>query len=160
MPGVQIGMNLTTTIPETEIASSGKAFNVLDTCTDHRGRVWMFVHANGAITAAGYVVIVDELGEAVMVTATNAALGDRLGVAPYAFADNDYGWVQVYGVCDAIRTSAAAVANTGLLTTATAGALDDTAGTDQIGGLWLTTATGGAATGPGFLNWPMITVVT
>lgn len=107
---------------------------------------WMYVRASGAITAAGYVVSIDENFSAAMVSTSNDAEGDLVGVAPVAFADGDYGWVQVSGVC-VVRVAANAAANVTLNTTATAGELDDdgAAGSMRIDGLVLTTANGGAA---------------
>jgi hypothetical protein len=97
-----------------------------------------------------------------MITSTNAAagagVGFQVGVPAVAMAVNAYGWFQVYGRCN-IRTSAAAAVGTQLNTTATAGALDDTltaATTSQLVGITLTTATGGAAAGAGFVSWPSV----
>lgn len=122
------------------------------------GTEWMFVQANGAITGAGYVCTVDETFQAAMLSTSNDAGGDTVGVAGTDFADNDYGWVQVLGPC-VIRVAASAAANVGLNTTGTAGQLDDdgTAGSFDIDGLILTTANGGAAgTAAGFLNYPKL----
>lgn len=122
------------------------------------GSEWMFVQASGAITGAGYVVTVDEAFQAAMVSTSNDAGGDTIGVAGVAFADDDYGWVQVLGPC-VIRVAASAAANVGLNTTATAGQLDDdgTGGSFDVDGLILTTANGGAAgTAAGFLNYPKL----
>ena len=120
------------------------------------GTEYMYVQANGAVTGAGYVVQVDETFQATMISTSNDAGGDTIAVAPVAFADNDFGWVQVLGPC-VVRVSASAAANVRLNTTATAGQLDDdgTAGAFAITGLVLTTANGGAAgTAAGNLNYP------
>lgn len=122
------------------------------------GTEWMFVQANGAITGAGYVCTVDETFQAAMISTSNDAGGDLVGVAGTDFADNDYGWVQVLGAC-VVRVAANAAANVGLNTTATAGQLDDdgTAGSFDINGLVLTTANGGAAaTAAAMLNYPSV----
>lgn len=154
-----IGFNPTATIADGDLGSSGKGFSLLDVTTDHQGRQFLFVHASGAITAAGYVVVIDEAGEAALLTLANAGVGDRLGVALGAFADNDYGWVQIYGVCAAIQVSASCAANTLLNSTATSGQVDDATGAtlDAIAGMWLTTARGGTAgTAPGILSYPYL----
>ncbi len=120
------------------------------------GKEFMFIQANGAITGAGYVCQVDETYQATMVSTSNDAGGDPVGVAPAAFADNDYGWVQVLGPC-VVRVAASAAANVRLNTTATAGQIDDdgTAGAFAILGLVLTTANGGAAgNAAGILSYP------
>lgn len=122
------------------------------------GKEYMWVQANGAITGAGYVCTVDESFQAAMLSTSNDAGGDLVGVPGVAFADNDYGWVQVQGPC-VVRVAASAAANVGLNTTATAGQLDDdgTAGSFDIVGLVLTTANGGAAaTAAAMLNYPTV----
>lgn len=120
------------------------------------GTEWVYVQASGAITGAGYVVTIDETYQAAMLSTSNDAGGDLVGVAGAAFADNDYGWVQVLGPC-VIRVAASCAANVGINTTGTAGQLDDdgTSGSFDISGMVLTTANGGAAgTAAGMLNYP------
>lgn len=148
----------------TETFTAGSAVNVFppfELGTRMRGAdgsEWMFVQANGAVTGAGYVCTVDETFQAAMLSTSNDAGGDLVGVAGVAFADNDYGWVQVLGAC-VVRVAASAAANVGLNTTATAGQLDDdgTAGSFDILGLVLTTANGGSAgTAAGMLSYPTV----
>jgi hypothetical protein len=125
---------------------------------------WMYVRAAGAITGAGYVVVIDPYVannpyDAAMVTNTNGLRGLPVGVAGTAFADNAFGWVQVKGPCQ-IRTGVAS-ANVEMTTTTTAGELDDAAGTGtkEILGLVLTTArTGSAGNTAGYLSYPTIYV--
>lgn len=127
--------------------------------TKDDGTEWMYVHANGAISA-GDVVLIDESFEADSIDTTNSAsgFGQPCGVASVAFADNEYGWVQIYGVCSAIGVLDAAAANVAINTTATAGKLDDdaTAGAEVVTGIVLTTAEGTGLTAPGFLNYPIV----
>lgn len=126
-------------------------------------KIYMYVKASGAITGAGYVVDIDGSAfTAVMSTTTTAApgtgQGKSVGVAPLAFANNDYGWVQVYGP-GLVRVAASCAAYTNLNTTATAGQIDDdaTTGARQINGLVLDVANGGSAgTAAGWINWPRI----
>ena len=126
------------------------------------GKAYVYVQANGAITGDGYVVTMDESFQAAMLTTSNDALGDKIGVVDCAFADNEYGWVQVYGPCG-IRTEQDAAANGRLAATADAGQVDDasTVGTLYIEGMVLGTATGGAdaVNTTGSLNWPAISTV-
>jgi hypothetical protein len=122
------------------------------------GDEWIYVQADGAITAAGYVVKIDETFQAALVTTSNDDEGDLVGVANDAFADNDFGWVQIKGAC-VIRVAASAAANTELNTTATGGQLDDdaTVTARKIRGAYLTTANGGAAaTAAGYLHYPYV----
>lgn len=138
--------------------TDGKSFGLGDRHVAHDGKEYVYVQADGAVTAAGYVVVIDETYQAVMVSTSNDARGDLIGVALAAFADNDYGWVQVKGPAS-VRVAASAAANARLNTTATAGQLDDdgTAGAFEILGLVLTTVNGGsAATAAGLLNYPSI----
>jgi hypothetical protein len=131
--------------------------------TSQGTKIYVYVRASGAITGAGYVVDISAPGFlAVQTTTTTAApgtgTGKLVGVAPLAFANNDYGWVQVFGPAS-VRVSASAAAYTTLNTTATAGQIDDdaTTGARRIDGIVLTTANGGAAaTAAGVLNWPRI----
>jgi hypothetical protein len=121
------------------------------------GREYIYVQANGAISAND-VVIIDENFQADQIDTTNSAgaVGDKAGVAPVAFADNDYGWIQIYGACT-INVATSCAANTKLNTTATGGRVDDdaTAGAETILGL-VTTAAEASNTAAGMLNYPMI----
>lgn len=121
------------------------------------GAEWVYVQANGAITAAGYVAAITEAFQAAMATNTVAGYGNIIGVAGVAFADNDYGWLQIKGPAS-IRVAASCAANVAITTTTTAGQLDDAAGTGTktITGIALTTANGGSAgTAAGVLNYPV-----
>lgn len=124
---------------------------------------YIYVQANGAITGAGYVCDIDGSNfDAAMCTTTTTApgtgAGKPVGVARVAFADNDYGWLQIYGP-GTIRVSASCAAYTIINSTATAGQLDDdaTAGAEVIDGIVLDTANGGsAAVAAGFINYPKV----
>lgn len=126
------------------------------------GKAYVYVQATGAITGDGYVVVLDEAFQAALVSTSNDVAGDKLAVADTDFADNEYGWVQVYGPCG-IRTEQDAAANGRLTATADAGQVDDAgaAGTLYIAGMNLGTATGGAdaVNTTGSLNWPIFAVV-
>lgn len=126
------------------------------------GKCYVYVQASGAITGDGYVVVLDEAFQAAMVSTSNDVLGDKIGVVDVAFADNDYGWAQVYGPCG-IRTEQDAAANGRLTATADAGQVDDAgaAGTLYIQGMIVGTATGGAdaVNTTGSLNWPVFSTV-
>ena len=126
-------------------------------------KIYIYVRANGAITGDGYVCDIDGSNyDAAMCTTTTTApgtgAGKPVGVARAAFADNDYGWLQVFGP-GTVRTLASCAAYTIINSTATAGALDDdaTSGAEVIDGLVLDVATGGAAASTaGFINWPRV----
>lgn len=126
-------------------------------------KIYLYVHAAEAITGAGYLCVVDSDGEAEMAdttsTAPGAGAGMRCGAAQSAVADNEWFWIQVYGK-GSLRTLASAALGTRLNSTATAGAVDDdgTTGAEEIAGLSLGTATGGAeATNTdAYFNFPRV----
>jgi hypothetical protein len=112
---------------------------------------FVYGRANGAVTGLGYVCLEQTGFDFVMATVTTSAPGasgpgSRVGAAQAALADNEYGWFQIYGK-GSLRTAASAAIGTRLNTTATGGQVDDdgTASSEQILGLVLLTATGGAA---------------
>lgn len=126
-------------------------------------QMFMYVKAGEAITAAGYMCVVDTAFVAEMVdttsTAPGAGAGRPCGAAMAAIASGGYGWIQIYGKA-AVRTLASAAVGTSLNSTATAGALDDdaTAGAEVIHGVGLGTATGGAeaTNADAFLTFPYV----
>lgn len=156
-----IGANPLDTIPAAEIRN-GRGFSLGDTYVDNAGKAWVFCIAGGAITGAGYVVVIDEAYSALQLSTSNDARGDLVGVAAVAVTSGDYFWAQRNGVCDNIQVLASCAANARLNTTATAGALDDdgTSTTFQIDGMVLTTARAASqGNAPGMLNWPIIGAV-
>jgi len=124
---------------------------------------YIYVRASGAITGPGYVADIDGSAftatmSTTTTTAPGAGQGKPVGVARVAFADTEYGWLQIYGA-GTVRVSASAAAYTALNSTATAGQLDDdaTAGAEVINGVALDVANGGAAgLVAGFLSWPTV----
>lgn len=127
---------------------------------------YIYGRANGAITGLGYLCLEQTGFDFVMATLTTSAPGSsgpgsRAGAAQAALADNEYGWFQIYGK-GSLRTLASAAAGTRLNTTATGGAVDDdgTASSEQIIGLVLKTATGGAeaTNSDAIFNYPVVGV--
>lgn len=123
------------------------------------GGVFVYAHALGAITAND-VVLLDETWEADQLDTTNSAtgFGQQVGVSRATFADNDYGWIQIAGVNDAINCGTGCVQNVAINSTATAGRIDDdaTVGAEVITGLVITTTEVTGNTAPGYLNYPTI----
>lgn len=142
----QIGINPTQldTLP---LFTLNALFSAVD--TDGEKEYVYVQYGAGGSTGAGYAMVIDALGGAVMVTTTNAApgtgTGKRCGVAMAAAAANQYGWLQIKGK-GVVRCAAAVAVWTRMNTTATAGALDDdaTTGARAIDGIALHTAAGGA----------------
>ncbi len=125
--------------------------------------VWTFVKlGTGGVTGAGFVVVFDEDFLAVMMSNDTGAAGDKIGVWAAAVAlVNNYGWVQVYGTCDAMQVAASAAANVALASTSasTPGVLDDATGslTKNITGVVLTTARAASqGNAPAVLNYPVV----
>lgn len=122
--------------------------------------------ANGAITARGYACVERTAFDFSMITVTlttpgTAGPGARVAVAQAALADNENGWFQIYGK-GPLRTLASAAIGTRLNSTGTAGCLDDdgTAGSEQILGVQLGTATGGveATNEDALFSYPVVGV--
>jgi hypothetical protein len=150
-----IGVDTSNTIPPAALGTSGKAFGLGDRHVDHAGNEWVFVQASAAITGPGYVVRITPAYQANMLATSNGSRGTLVGVAPVAFAANEYGWVQVKGTCP-VRVAANCPANVRLNTTTTAGQLnnDGTAGSFVVEGITLSTANGGVAgNAPAVLNY-------
>lgn len=131
-----------------------------DMFTDHDGKVWVYVQASATI-AQYDVVTYDETYYTTVapVSTSNDARDDKLGVAPVAFANDEYGWLQIYGPCT-MNVLASCNANAELTTTATGGALDDatTASLIVADGIVLTAANSAsvAAAKAGILNFPKV----
>jgi|688.fasta_scaffold02764_18 hypothetical protein len=110
------------------------------------GNVWKYVQADGAI--AQYAIVgLEATNEAVELTSTiSGARPTAVGLAQFAFADNQYGWVLVgpfsvdeTGTAFKVLTSAASAVDVIMYTSATAGKVDDGDGSgDKIAGLVLT----------------------
>jgi len=155
-----IGVDVLSPRTAAEVAQ-GQSFGLGDRHIDHLGNEYVFVQAGVGGITANFVATIDEAYGAVMVSTSNDARGDLLGVAPSAIAASSYGWLQVKGVCN-VQVAASCAANARLNTTATAGQLDDdgTAGSFTCDGIFLTTARGaGAGTAPGILNYSIQGVV-
>ena len=137
---------------------SGMALGTQVTASD--GSVWAYcVYGTGGSTGLGYVMVVDEAWSAVMMTSSVGGFGDKIGVSPAAAIATDYGWIQMYGVCDDIRVFTSCAANVPLASTANAGEIDDSVAnpTKNLPGIILTTARAASqGNAPGFLNWPVV----
>lgn len=137
--------------------TDGKIFGLGDRLVQSDGKEYVFVQASAAITQYDVVYITSAYAAA-DITTTVGLRGALIGVAPIAFAINEYGWVQVKGPCT-MNVLASCAANVRLNTVATAGYLDDdgTATTKQAQGIYLTTARAASnGSAPGILNYPYV----
>jgi hypothetical protein len=149
-----IGVDILNPVTAAEL-TQGKGFGLGDRHIDQTGNEYVYVQAGVGGITANFVATIDEAYGAVMVSTSNDARGDLLGVAPATIAANSFGWVQVKGVCN-VQVAASCAANVRLNTTATAGQLDDdgTAGSITCDGIVLTTARGaGAGTAPAVMSY-------
>jgi hypothetical protein len=149
-----IGVDILNSVTASEL-TQGKGFGLGDRHIDQTGNEYVYVQAGVGGITANFVATIDEAYAAVMVSTSNDARGDLLGVAPVTIAASSFGWVQVKGVCN-VQVAASCAANVRLNTTATAGQLDDdgTAGSITCDGIFLTTARGaGAGTAPAVMNY-------
>lgn len=125
------------------------------------GKAYQFVRANGALDTVGDVVTIEENGDASPATTTTSAPGTgqglQVGVVVTALADDEYGWVQRYGVVGSINVATSCAAHTELNTTGTGGRVDDdaSAGAEIVAGL-TTTAAESSNAAAGILNWPFV----
>ena len=130
---------------------------------DDGTQLFVYGHASEILTAVGYLCLFSSSYEVQMVDTTSSApgvgAGLRVGAAMAAFADNEFGWFQVYGK-GSVRTLASAAVGTELTSSATPGAVDDatTSGLEVIDGLSLGTASGGAAetNADAYFNFPYV----
>lgn len=134
-------------------------FGLGDRHTDHNGKVWVYVQASASI-AQYDVVTYDETYYTTVapVSTSNDARGDKLGVAAVAFANDEYGWLQIYGPCT-LNVLASCNPNAELTTSATGGSLDDATTSSLVvaDGIVTTAASvSAAAAQAGILNFPAV----
>ena len=122
------------------------------------GGVYIYGVASAAL-ALGDVVYFDKEFSAAGITTTASPRGAKVAATKYAMASGQYGWFQVGGQA-LVKANAAAVVNTRLNTTATAGAVDDdgTTGAKAILGLVFAVTASSAATFEATLTEPFVDV--
>lgn len=161
----QLGVNLTDIfVPGTSLypyPTNNTQFTLGQQITALDNSVWVYVLlGTGGSTGAGFVMVFDEDFLAVMMSNSVGAIGDKIGVwAGAAALAGSYGWVQVYGTCDALQVLASAAPNVALASTTTAGALDDSVAnpTKNVTGVVLTTARAASqGNAPAVLNYPVV----
>lgn len=132
---------------------------------DETGREYVFASITSALTAGDVVMLPITVGGSAIALLTASALYNRqLGVVSATFAAAASGtgfWAQTLGpALNGVRASAAAVINVPVYSTATAGALDDTAAASNLArGITFTTAPSGAGVFAAMLNNPTIGTV-
>ena len=140
-----IGINSQATYTQDDI-NDQSGFGLGDRGYDGDGNGAVYVQATAASIPADGVVSISEANIAVAITTGNATFGDRVGVARVAVAASEFFWaVMEFGNVDVLTLTGCA-ANVALQTTATPGALDDTA-TTAITGVVLNATNPGSTIG-------------
>lgn len=129
-------------------------------CLGSQDSEWVYVEANGAISA-GDVVEISASGTATRATTAGPRTGvESLAVAQNAFATGEFGWVAVKGYNMTVAVSAtvqpAIVGTTELYIATTSGKLSNTSASATIQGILINnaSATATTTTTTGTLNWP------
>ena len=126
---------------------------------DDKGTEYVYVQAAGAI-AADLVCRVDQNNQADACTQQegDGHLGGRLGISHVALADDEYGWLIIYGPCTLTAGAAGPVKGVQLYLVATdAGKVDDAASAAPINGLFLNvTIAADNGKAAGYANYPSI----
>lgn len=93
------------------------------------GKGFMYVRADGALTA-GAVVVIESGGDADPIHEDDNR--GPVGVAQSSIANDSYGWVQVSGYCAAVRVASNFVDGARIYSTGTDGQLNDTPGSGNV----------------------------
>lgn len=123
----QIGFSPDETVSD---LNEGKGHAVLTVTESNDGKRWMYVQASGAIDQYDGVTI-DEDGQAAKIAKAAVDDNNKIGVAQVAFADNDYGWVQIYGPTTFNVTGVSTTLDLTLYTSTVAGVFSVTSTTSQ-----------------------------
>jgi hypothetical protein len=138
----------------------GKGFGLGDRYVDNAGNEFLFVQFGTGGASVNFACTVNAANVAVMMTNTVSLRGERVGVyvGDAAALVNDFGWLQIYGTCQA-QVAASCAANVRITTTTVAGEMDDAAGagTKELFGIVLTTARAASAgLAPALLSYPTV----
>ena len=146
------GLNPDRRTDAAEFALGGLGF----IATEEGAKGYIYVQASGAITANNAAQI--EAGfQADMVDSAGQTEGSAIGIASTAFADDEYGWLQVFGLAEG-RAGASTTAGASLQLDATADGrlIPATVDTPQILGLICVDVLADNGVGTVQLNWPVI----
>lgn len=147
--GSKIGVDLTA-------SSTTAQFTLGDRCQGTSDSLWVYVEANGAISA-GDCVSVNSTGTATRATvATLLAKANEVAFAQYALADGEFGWVARNMIGATIAVSATCSGSATLYLGTTSGKLSDVAGSGTLVGVQIATVstTATTTTTTGTISWP------
>jgi hypothetical protein len=151
-------VTMATATNTTPVQGGGKGFTVGTRAKAHNGKEYVFVQANSAVAQYDVVTVASDTGVAAGLSTTTATTAETIGVAQFALASGDYGWVQIYGA-SRTKVLGACAKSINLWTTATAGSLDDaTASTYLVMGVQLlsTNPSATATALTAFLSYPQV----
>ena len=125
------------------LTSATREFTLGDMFAADDGNCYIYVRANGAVAAYAACTIDEAFDVAELTTTTAGSKPQTVVVPQLAMADNEYGWAVIKGVSFSVLALTLCAADVKVYTTATAGAIDDTA-TTLIQGLRLNATVGGS----------------
>lgn len=160
-----IGTNVTavtysTATSTTPVYGGGKSFSVGTRHEAANGKEYVFVHADTAIAAFDVVTIPSDTFVAAEFSTGVGAASEAVGVAQYALASGDYGWVQIYGACK-IKVLGLCAKAVKLYSTTTGGSLDDATASNYelFGTQILSTNPSSTATAmSAFISYPKVVI--
>ena len=148
----------TSTMP---VQGGGKGFSVGTRGEDYNGKQYVFCQVNSAVAAYDIVHIPSDTFVAAGLTTSVSAASEALGVAQYALASGDYGWIQIYGACK-LKVLGSCAKSVTLYSTTTAGSLDDaTASNYEVGGVQIlsTNPSATASAMSAFISYPKVRIL-
>lgn len=160
-----IGVNVsditfTTATNTTPVLGGGKGFSVGTRAETFNGKQYVFCQANSAVGANDMVHIPSDTFVIAGLTTALSAASEGIGIAPFALASGDYGWIQIYGACK-LKTLGSCAKAVKLYSTTTAGSLDDaTASNYEIFGVQIlsTNPSATASAMSAFISYPKVVI--
>lgn len=141
---------------KTTDTSTTKEFALGATVNMSDGSCYRYLEADSALAAYAAVAAEEDFGCAELTTTISGAEPNKVLIPQVAVASGSFGWGLETGP-GSVLALASCAADVKMYTTATAGALDDTA-TDLVNGLRLTAANGTATAAVAcFATTPMVT---
>jgi hypothetical protein len=148
----------TSTFP---VQGGGTGFTVGSRAAAHNGKEYVFVQSNSAVSAFDVVTIPTDTYVAATFSTTVAAASEMIGVAQFALASGEYGWVQTYGACK-VKVLGLAAKSVTLYSTTTGGTLDDATGSNyQVTGIQIlsTNPSSTATAMSAFISYPKVRIL-
>ena len=129
----KLGVNLQNTYADSDSDATTKLVTLGTIVEASDGATYQFVHAAGAISQYAWVKVDNDFEAAQLTTAISGDEPTAVGCAQVAIADDAYGWVVRRGPFTGLH-GASIAADVKVLTTTSAGKVDDSGG-DTIQGV-------------------------